>query len=359
MLGNVANLKKHGLACPTLVLVFCVGCSSGLDNRQGSAVGTKPATKRAQSKAKFRNPEMDAMYKAAKAAPRSFEPVYAYAKAVADASLVSLADTSCPACGEGAMKLKPRSSLEPHYWPIIEEALSMLDTLGKVLGLTPDEVDQMTATKGRLLWLAGRSVEEQPLIDDYAKAHPDAVAVIRRRLELLRESGAATSSETQCALSRAKMDTAPEATHVDLLTACVALHPRNTYGRSDLLDYAKYLPNLTTPEEVLYRRNLVERCEAKAGEEGERCEEDCGCDDKEAAKQQTAKCKKACARCHSEMAQRMRLCKKITEAPSAVVRAPRPAPAPAESAPFPKSAPPSDAPRPKRDTGRGPKPLEI
>lgn len=357
MLCIAANLKMRRLACPMLVLVLCVGCSSGLDNRQGSA-----RRKHGQTKPRFRSPEMDAMYKAAKASPRSFDPVYAYTKAVTDACLASLTDPSCQACGEGAPRYKQRSELEPQYWPIIEEALSMLDVLGKTAVLTvPERVELLIATKGRLLWLAGRSVEEQPVIDGYAKEHPGAVAVIRRRLELLREGGDAVVSEAQCTLSRASTESAPEAARVDLLTACVALNPRNTYGRSDLLDYSKYLPNLTTAEETLYRKNLVERCEAKAGDEEESCAEGCACGDKDAGKHLTGKCKRACARCHSELVQRLRLCRKITEAPSAVVRAPapRPAPAPVRSLPPPKVVPDDDAPRPKRDTGRGPKPMEL
>jgi hypothetical protein len=360
---SAATLKLRRLVCPTLVLVLYVGCASSVDNRPASR--TRLATKAGQSKAKFRNPEMDALYKAAKASPRSFDPVYAYAKTVSDACLGSLVDTRCQTCGEGAPRYKPRSELEPQYWPIIEEALSMLDTLGKVVGLSPEEVDKLLAAKGRLLWLAGRSVEEQPMIDDYAQAHPDAVAVIRRRLELLRESGDAVSMEAQCARSRAKTESSPDAARVDLLTACVALHPRNTQGRSDLLDYPKYLPNLTTAEENLYRQNLVERCEARAGDERAQCAEGCACDDKDSDEKPTAKCKKACARCESEMAQRARLCKKITDAPSAVAHAPRPTSAPAPAGPPPKRLPPAkfiqddNTPKLKRDTGKGLKPMEL
>lgn len=361
MFSLAMNPKKRGLARPALVLVFCVSCSSGLDNRQGSAVGKQKTTKRGQSKPVFRNPQMDAIYKAAKASPRSFDPVYAFAKVVSDACMTSLVDTRCQECGEGAMRFKARSELEPQYWPIIEEALSMLDALEKVPGLTPVQTDRLIATKGRLLWLAGRSVEEQPMIDEYAAAHPDAVAVIRRRLELLRESGDAASYESQCALSRTKTALAPDGARMDLLTACVALNPRNLHGRSDLLDYPKYLPNLTTAEETLYRKNLVDRCEAKAGDEGAQCAEGCACEDKDPGKRPTAKCKRACARCRSEMAQRLRLCKRITEAPSAVARAPRPSPAPVpvRTLPRAKFLPEDDTPRPKRDTGRGPKPMEL
>jgi hypothetical protein len=305
---------------------------------------------------------MDAIYKAAKASPRSFDPVYTYAKAVTDVCMNSLADTSCQACGEGVQRYKRRSELDPQYWPIIEEALSMLETLEKTARETaPERMDQLVAAKGRLLWLAGRSVEEQDLIDDYAKAHPSAVAVIRRRLELIRESGDVGASEAQCRVSRMKTESASDVARVDLLTACVALHPKNTNGRSDLLDYSKYLPNLSDAEETLYRKNLVDRCEARAGDEGGSCAEGCACSDEEAGKL-TGKCKKACARCRSEVAQRMRLCGKITEAPSAVVHAPRPSPTPTtHAAPALKVSPSgSEAPRPaKVDTGKGLKPIEL
>ena len=297
------------------------------------------------------------MYKAAKASPRSFDPVYAYAKAVTDACLASLA-FPCDACGEGALRYKQRSELEPQYWPIIEEALSMLDVLGKTAVMTaPERVDQLIATKGRLLWLVGRSVEEQPMIDEYAKEHPGAVAVIRRRLELLREANDTRGSESQCNLSRAKTESSPDEARMDLLTACVALHPRNTNGRSDVLDYPKYLPNLTTAEEALYRKSLVDRCEARADDEEASCAEGCACDEKP-----SGKCKKACARCRSEKAQRLRLCKKITEAPSAVPRPPAPKPPPAPVHPLPpaKAVPDNEAgPKLKRDTGKGLKPMEI
>jgi hypothetical protein len=345
-----ANPKGRRLAWPVLLLVLCAACSSGLDNQPIAR-----RHKREQSKPRFRSPEMDALYQAAKAAPRSFDPVYAYTKAVTDACLASLA-FPCDACGEGAMRYKRRSELDPQYWPIIEEALSMLDVLGKTAALTaPQRMELLIAAKGRLLWLAGRSVEEQPMIDDYAKEHPAAVAVIRRRLELLRENSDIAGLEAQCATSRAKTESADEATRVDLLTACVALNPRNDHGRSDLLDYPKYLPNLTNAEENLYRKNLVERCEARASDEEDNCAEGCACGDASLS----GKCKRACSRCRSETSQRLRLCKKITDAPSAVVRAPKPVITPAHIAAPPSKRAPDDVPRPKRDTGKGLKPVEL
>jgi hypothetical protein len=336
--------QKHWLACPTLLLVLGVGCSPAMDNRRRSDQGADPAAKLGQTKINFRNPEMAARYKAAKTSPRSFEPVYVYAKAVADASLASIVDGSCAACGEGAVRYKQRSELEPHYWPIIEDALSMLEVLGNVQGLAAEHMDQVVATKGRLLWLAGRSNEGQTLIDEYARAHPAAVVVIRRRLELLRADGDAAAMDAQCARSRTKTESAPDAARVDLLTACVALHPNNREGRSDLLDFAKYLPNPSPAEDALYRANLVQRCVERVGDEGTRCAQACACEDKDSGKQPPAKCKRACGGCHNETAQKLHLCKKVGEAPPA----PRPTVAPAPAV-RPGGAP---APRPKNTPGR-------
>jgi len=360
MFSFALNLKKRRLACPTLVLVIGVACSPGLDNRQGSAVRTRPEAKLGQGTIRFRNPEMAALYQAAKASPRSFAPVYVYAKAVADISLASLVDPSCGACVEGAVKYKQRSELEPNYWPIIEDALSMLETLGKVPDLAADEVDPLVATKGRLLWLAGRSVEEQNMVDDYARAHPDAVAVIRRRLELLREAGDASAMESQCARSRAKTESAPAAARVNLLTACVAFNPGNREGRSDLLDYAKYLPNLSAAEDAVYRTNLVQRCVDKVGDEGTRCAQACACEEEASDKPPAAKCKRACGGCRSEAAQKLRLCKKVADAPPVVVRPAQPKTAPGESASRPKTAPARSAHRPRKvDDGKDLQKVEL
>ena len=333
MLSLVLGLKGRRLGCPTLVLVLAIGCSSGLDNRRGSDIGTEQSAKLGQSKIKFRNPEMAAKYTAAKASPRSFDPVYTYAKAVTDASLASLLYTSCEGCAEGAVKYKQRSELDIQYWPIIEDALAMLEAVGNLPKLPAEQMDPLVATKGRLLWLAGRSMEEQTLIDEYARAHPAAVGVIRRRLELLREAGDAAASESQCARSRAKTESAPEAARLDLLTACVALHPGNTDGRSDLMGYAEYLPNLSTAEDALYRMSLAQRCVERVGDDESRCSQACACVDKDSGKQPTAKCKRSCGGCHKETAQRLLLCKKIGEAPHDTARAPRTKTAPAKRAP--------------------------
>jgi hypothetical protein len=312
--------KQHRLACQTLVLGVVLslgaGCSPALKHRKVSDEGSDPAAKLGQNKIRFSNPEMAALYQAAKASPKSFEPVHAYAKAVADVSRASLIEENCDDCGEGAVRYKRRSELEPHYWPIIEDALSMLEVLGNVPNLPAEQMDQVVATKGRLLWLVGRSMEEQTLIDEYARAHPAAVAVIRRRLELLRESGDTDELESQCARSRARTESAPDAARVDLLTACVAFHPNNRHGRSDLLDFAKYLPNLSKAEDTLYRANLVQRCEQKVGDEKTRCAQACSCEDKDSGKQPTARCKRTCGSCRSETAQKQHVCKKIGEVAS-------------------------------------------
>jgi hypothetical protein len=341
--------KKRWIAGPTLVLVVADGCSSALNKRKASDDGTDQDAKLGQGKVRFRNPEMAAMYQAAKASPKSFDPVFAYAKAVADASLASLVDRRCEACAEGAVRYKPRSELEPQYWPIIEDALSMLEAFGNAPGLAAEQMDQLVATKGRLLWLAGRSMEEQTLIDEYARAHPSAVAVIRRRLELLREDGAIGALESQCARSRAKMQSAPEAARLDLLTACVALHPNNTDGRSDMLDYAAYLPNPSEAEDALYRVHLVQRCVERVGDEETRCAQACACEDKDSGKQPAPKCKRACQGCRNETAQKLGICKKLGE----VAAVPRPKAAPAR-AHRPKAAP-SPAARPKGAPDRRPK----
>jgi hypothetical protein len=358
-----SNPKERRLAWPTLVLALCLGCSSGLDN-QSSYLATPQKAKRGPNQSRFRNPEMDAKYKAAKASPRSFEPVYAYAKAVTDTCLASLVDTSCKGCAEGVVRYKRRTEIEPHFWPIIDEALSMLEDLGKLPRLDMEQMDQLVATRGRLLWLAGRSVEEQNLIDDYALAHPNAVAVIRRRLELLRESGDATAIESQCARSRKKTESAPEVARADLLAACVAFHPGNKNGRSDLLDYAKYLPNMSPAEDAVYRNSLVQRCVEAVGDEEARCADACACEDKDAGKQPTPKCKQACNSCRNETAQKLRVCKKVGEPPPAPAPSPsaaaKPKLAPAVSLPPPKVGPVKEAPRPKKvDDGKGLKPVEL
>lgn len=330
MLGFATRLNRRPLACATFV-VLATGCSSGLDNRQRSDVGTEPEPKLGLTETRFRNPEMVAKYNAAKASRRSFDPVYAYAKAVTDGGLALLVDASCESCVPGEVRYKRRSELPVHYWPIVEDALSMLEALGDVKGLTAEQIDSLVVTKGRLLWLAGRSMEEQTSIDEYAHAHPRSVAVVRRRLELLREAGDVEASESQCTRSRAKLESAPEAVRLDLLTACVALHPDNADGRSDLMDYAEYLPNLSTAEDALYRLNLAQRCVERVGDVEAGCAQACACLDQDAGKHAAATCKRACGGCRNEMSSRLRLCKKIAEPPRAPARAARSKNAPVKS----------------------------
>ena len=332
--------KQHWLACAMFVLVVGAACSSALKTAKAPEEDADAKHLR-RGKVTFRNPEMAAMYQAAKANPQSFDPVYVYAKSVTDACLASLVEKSCETCGEGRVQYKRRSQLEPHYWGIIEDALSMVETLGSVPGLPLDQMDLLVATRGRLLWLAGRSVEEQTLLDDYARAHPAAVAVVRRRLELLREAGDAAALESQCARSRAKTASASEAVRVALLTACVAFHPDNREGRSDMLDYATYLPNLSPAEDALYRTSLAQRCAEKVGDGEARCAEACACEGKVSGKPPTGKCKRTCGGCRNETAQKLAACQKLGEPPPPPPEAPparvsrrkRPAP------PQPKSAP--------------------
>ncbi|MBN2573692.1 MAG: hypothetical protein JXP73_03940 [Deltaproteobacteria bacterium] len=321
--------KQRCAAWPPLVLVLGVACSPALDNRQRPRADDE--VELGESNITFRNPDLAARYKAAKAAPNNFEAVFAYVKPVADTCMASLVDERCEGCGEGAVRYKRRSELDPHLWPIIEDARSMLEDIENVPGLGLEQMDQLVATKGRLLWLAGRSMEEQTLIYDYARTHPAALAVVRRRLELLRESRDDSALESQCARSRAKMKSASEAARLELLTGCVAFHPDNTHGRSDLLEFANYLPNLAKEEEQLYRSYLVRRCEEKVNEESASCARDCACDDKPGDKKQSAKCKRTCRNCQNETAQRMRMCQEVGEvapepaAPSAARRKGAPA----------------------------------
>jgi hypothetical protein len=296
-------------------------CAPAVQNRQPASSDSD--IEPGQNKITFRNPELAERYKKAKADPKNFEVVFAYVKPVTDSCMASLADKPCEGCGEGAVRYRRRSELAPSLWPIMEDALSMLETLGTAPGLSAEQSDRLVATKGRLLWLAGRSNEELTLIESYAQSHPAAGPVIRRRLELLREADDYASMESQCVRSRAKMGKAPEASRIDILTACVALHPENTQGRSDLLDYAKYLPNLTDAEEDIYRTHLVQRCVERVGTDETRCAEPCACEKQDSGKQPDAKCKRTCGGCRSETAQKQGLCKKLAEAP------PAPAPPPA------------------------------
>ncbi len=177
--------KRRWLAWPTFLFVLGAACAPALKNRQGSDEATGEVEK---PQLRFRDQKLAAKHEAAKASPQSFEPVFAYTRAIADLCLASLVDKSCASCEGGPVRYKQLSELDPYNWPFIEDARSMLDVLTNVPGLDAAQRDQAVAVKGRLLWLGGHSMEEQALIDGYAFTHPDAVAVIRRRLRAFARS---------------------------------------------------------------------------------------------------------------------------------------------------------------------------
>jgi hypothetical protein len=312
-------VKTHLLV--VLVLVLSAACSASLDNRKGAASSDDGfRSSERQGKLKFPDEDMAAKYKAAKASPNSFEAVSTYGRAVALFCLASLVDTSCTSCEDALPTYRPRSELNTNYWPIIEDVLPMLEPFLNDKGLDEEHIELVVEVKGRLLWLAGRSLDEQTLIDSYALAHPKAVLVVKRRLELLRESGDVSLSESQCSRSRARMKTAPESARVDLLTSCVALHPDNSHARSDITDYANYLPNLAGDEDTLYRTYLAQRCVEKVGDADSRCAEACACENKSAGKSASATCRRKCSACRKENAKYLQVCRDL--GPPA---APRPA----------------------------------
>jgi len=312
-------VKKHLLV--VLALVLCAACSASLDNRKGGA-SSDDGFRSSERQGKFRFPDEDmaAKYKAAKSSPNSFEAVSTYARVVALFCLASLVDTSCTSCEDDLPTYRPRSELNTNYWPIIEDVLPMLEPFLNDKALDEEHIELVVEVKGRLLWLAGRSVEEQTLIDSYALAHPKAVPIVKRRLELLREAGDVSFSESQCSRSRARMKTAPESARVDLLTSCVALHPDNSHARSDITDYASYLPNLASDEDTLYRTYLAQRCVEKVGDSDSRCADACACENNGAGKPVSATCRRECSACHKENAKHLQVCKDLGP-----LAAPRPA----------------------------------
>jgi len=306
------SARECRLAPPTLVLLLFAGCSPPLNNAplpRDQAAGLVLG----DGKLRFPNHEIEAKHKAAKESPQSFEVVLDYGRSVALFCLASLLDTTCSSCDSEQPVYRPRSELNTAHWPVIEEALPMLDPFLEGRKLDEGQMDLLVEVKGRMLWLAGRSSEEQTLIDSYVLAHPTAIAAVKRRLEILREAGDAYLSESQCTRSRARMKSAPEAARIDLLASCVALHPHNSEARSDPTDYATYLPNLSPDEVALYRTHLVARCTEKIGDEGERCAEACGCEAKDRDTSTTAKCKRTCGTCRKETAQAVLACKKLGE----------------------------------------------
>jgi hypothetical protein len=333
--------KLCWLAGSALGLAVALGCSGASGNRRPDDPAN-PEERVGQAKYRFPNRDLAAQSKAARAEPKKFEPVFAYAKGVMDFCLTTLLKPKCEDCDDDPPRYRPTSELDPHHWPLIEDALGMVDALLGDPGMVATQSEQLIAVKGRLLWLVGRSMEEQSLIDEYAHAHPEAVAVVRRRLEMLREANDVAGAESQCNRSRRKIKSAPEATQSELLVTCVALHPNNTEGKGEILDYAQYLPNLSPEEERLYRGVLVRRCEEKVGESSTSCEQGCACDAKTMSKPQLSTCKRACRDCRGEIAQKLRVCKKVGEIPAA----PKPkavASAKPKAAPKPRAAAPAAA----------------
>jgi hypothetical protein len=296
-----------------VVLAITANCSSALDNKPSTdTVATGQSRGPAEVKLRFPKPELAAKHDLAKAAPNDYDAVFAYAKGVADFCLASLVDKGCASCSDSHVKYKPLSELNPFYWPIIEDVLVLLTELRQDKGLVSEQMEPLIAVSERLLWLAGRSTEGETLIEDYARAHPDALAVVKRRLELLHESGNVAASESQCARSRARMKSALEAARLELLRSCVALHPSNSERKDDPPDFALYLPRPATDEEQLYRTHLVQRCVADLGDIAGRCDQACACEDK----QQLSACKRGCRDCRNEMNQEMRGCQRFGGSPA-------------------------------------------
>jgi hypothetical protein len=229
------------------------------------------------------------------------------------------------------------SELDPKYWVFTQHALTMLNDLKNVQGLPPAQFEEYVAVKGQLLGLAGHAEEERTLLDGYVQAHPDAVPIVKRRLEILRDAGDVKEAEAQCLRSRARMRSAPDAARLELLITCVALHPNNQAGVTDPLEYATYLPGTSKAEQRIYRRYLVQRCIERLGSKEQRCAPACACRNQPAANREAkAKCKEACRACRIDAAQRVRDCKKTgTALPTAGPRA-KPADAPAPSGPEPE-----------------------
>jgi hypothetical protein len=293
-----------------LLLIFG-GCSSALDNQPRPVADAAPAEKPVDTKAKPPTEELVAKREEAAAAPQSFDPVFGYAKGLSDFYLAQMADTSCaPDCNQGAVKYKRKAEADPGSWLLIEDALTRVDALMKVQGLPNAQMEQLVAVRGRLLWLVGRPEDEVTSLGEYANAHPGAVVVIKRRLELLREAEDSKEFEAQCARSRLSLKSAPEAVQIELLTSCVGFHPDNGDGKSYLLDYLKFLPAASKAEQRLYGKYLVRTCIDTVGSREARCAQFCACTDQGLDKQKKAECKQLCVHCRVETAQKVRECKK-------------------------------------------------
>ena len=206
----------------------------------------------------------------------------------------------------------------------------MLEGLKGGKGLPPAQFEKFVAVKDRLLGLAGAASEEKTLVEGYVTAHPDAVPIVKRRLQTLREAGDVNGSVAQCARSRISMKSAPDSNRLDMLTACVALHPDNKDGKTDIPNYEDYLPRPLKAEMRIYRNYLVQTCVEQAGSKQTRCADACACKN-QPDKKAKSECKANCRICGKEATQRVRDCKH-PGSPARPAHTPKDA-APAEDAP--------------------------
>ena len=309
----------------TLVVIVSIGCSPALENRQPTARDAAPPEAPTEGQLELPTPDLLAKHEAARSAPSDFDAVIAYAQAVADFCVASLAAPACAAdCPEGPGAAKPTGDLSPKHWVLAQDGLNMLAPFKDAQGLPVARFEQLVAVKSRLLGMVGHADEERALIDGYARAHPETIAVVKRRLELLRAAGVVRESESQCRRSRTSTKSAPEATRLEILAHCVALHPANASGQSDPPDYAQYLPEPSRAEQRLYRKHMIGRCVEKLGTREARCGPSCACDD-QPDRQQKADCKRRCRDCRIESARKTRECRKTGGVPGAtrVGRPPR------------------------------------
>lgn len=332
-----ADVKRRWLARSALLLALGAGCSSALNHQPAKPdAAAAEEEKPGDGKLKLPNPDLKEKHEAAVASPQSFAAVIAYAEAVADFCLGTLVESSrAPDGPSGPVKHKPMSELDPKNWVFTQDALTMLNNLKEAQGLPPARFEHFVRVKGQLLGLAGHAEEERTLIDGYVQAHPEAVPIVRRRLEMLREADDVKEAEAQCRRSRARMRSAPDPARLEMLVTCVALHPANKDGKTNELDYTDYLPDSSRAEQRLYRRHLVKSCIEKVGSKETRCAEACACKGQAKDREQKAKCKAACRDCRIARAQEIRACKKTGAPTRAPTRAPRPSPA----EPEPKSEP--------------------
>jgi hypothetical protein len=294
-----------------LLALTAAGCSLQLGRKQVAASPGQPAPKPTRPELRFPSHELAAKYDAAKASPQSFDAVHTYARALSDHCQGMLVDTSCgPYCAGGPVRYKPATALDPDDRLLVENVLPKVDFVMSTPGLSRAQTGQLVAVKARLLGFHGRGADERALVDQYASEHADAFPVVRRRLELLREAGDVKESENQCNRSRSSMKSAPEEARLELLTTCVALHPDNSGGKDDSLDFAKYLPKLAPDEQKLYRKHMARRCTQDSDSHEAHCTRICVCDDRPWDKKYTAHCKEVCKGCKNQAVEKLKGCKK-------------------------------------------------